>query len=126
MRILLSVADPAIADQIRVGLEAFGDVQVDQDRGVLALAKLRGGEYDALFLALDPAAPDAEELLEKVRGEPTGADVVVVGHEAAFPKLREDKVRGRIFALLAQPLVPVEFFRTVSRLRQKRATARAR
>ena len=67
-----------------------------------------------------------KETSDSVIAEMTGLDIIVIGHEALTAKLREEKVRGRIFALLKQPLDPVEFFRTISRLRQKRAVARAR
>jgi hypothetical protein len=126
MRTLLVAASPVIADQIKVGLAAFGDIRVDEEGAMLALEKLRRFDIDALMLVLDPAAPAISELLEKVRSELTHLDIVVIGHEAMTAKLREEKVRGRIFALLKQPLEPVEFFRTINRLRQKRAAARVR
>ena len=126
MRTLLVAANPVVADQIKVGLAAFGDIRVDEESAVLALDKLRRFDLDAMILALDPTAPEASELLEKVRSEPIGIDIVVLGHEAMTAKLREEKVRGRVFALLKLPLEPVEFFRTINRLRQKRATARVR
>ena len=126
MHVFLAAAHPVLADQIKVGLAAFGDVQVDQESGMLALEKIRRSDVDALILVLDPNAPEQETLLEKVRQDLTGLDIVVIGHEAMTAKLREAQVRGRIFALLKQPLEPVEFFRTVNRLRQKRALARGR
>jgi hypothetical protein len=126
MRVQVVVSNPVLSDQIQVGLAAFGDIRVDQESGMLALEKLRRQESDALIVALDPNAPDQEQLLEKARTDVTALDIVVIGHEAITAKLREDKVRGRIFAVLKQPLEPVEFFRAINRLRQKRATARAR
>jgi len=126
MRLFLAAANPVIADQIKVGLAAFGGIQVDQETGVLALEKIRRTDIDALILVLDPNVPENDELLEKVREEVPTLDIIIVGHEATTTKLREEKVRGRIFALLKNPLEPVEFFRTISRLRQKRATARVR
>lgn len=126
MRIFLAAAGPALADQVQVGLAAFPDIQVEQATGMLALEKIRRTQIDGLVLVLDPAVPENEELLEKVRIDAPGLDIVVIGHEALLAKLREEKVRGRIFAVLKQPLEPVEFFRAINRLRQKRATARAR
>jgi response regulator of citrate/malate metabolism len=126
MRVFLAAASPVVADQIKVGLAAFGDVQVDQESGVLALEKIRRANMDALIVVLDPNVPEHEDLLEKVRVELVGVDIIVIGHEALTAKLREEKVRGRVFALLKQPLEPVEFFRTISRLRQKRQLVRAR
>jgi len=126
MRIFLAAANPMIADQIKVGLAAFGDIDVEQESGLLALEKIRRFDMDALILVLDPNVPEHDALLEKVRVELAGLDIIVIGHEAMTAKLREEKVRGRVFALLKQPLEPVEFFRTVNRLRQKRAIARVR
>ncbi len=126
MRIFLAVTQPVLADQIKVGLAAFGGVQIDQEHGILALEKVRRLDVDALILDLDPNAPEQQELLDKARDEVPGLDVIVICHEAIAVKLREEKVRGRIFALLKDPLIPVDFFRTISRLRQKRATVHSR
>ncbi|MBL8840140.1 MAG: hypothetical protein JNL90_01290 [Planctomycetes bacterium] len=123
MRLFLAVPTPALADQLRVGLAAFGDIEIDAEQGVLALEKIRRADIDGLIIALDPAAPDHDSLVEQVRRDMPQLDVIVVGHDAALAKLREDKVRGRIFALLGLPLEPVDFFRTIRRLRERRAAA---
>jgi hypothetical protein len=125
MRVLIAIADPELADQVSVGLAAFEDIECERESGVLALERVRRQEADALILALDPSAPENQQLLEKVASERSGADVIVLGHEAAIAKLRGDKVRGRVFGLLPVPLEPVEFFRTISRLRRSRTPAPA-
>lgn len=127
MRLFLAVPTPALSDQLRVGLAAFGDIEIDSEQGVLALEKIRRADIDGLIIALDPAAPDHDALVEQVRRDMPQLDVIVVGHDAALAKLREDKVRGRLFALLGLPLDPVDLFRTIRRLRERRAaTTRSR
>lgn len=127
MRLFAAVHQPALADQLRVGLEAFGDIEVDVGSGVLALEKIRCANLDGLLVALDPAVPEHDTLLEQVRREMPQLDVIAIGHEAQLERLRADKVRGRLFALLIQPLEPLEFFRAIRRLRERHASpARAR
>jgi len=125
MRLFLAAHARALFDQIQVGLAAFGDVEIDSEQGVLALEKIRRSEYDGLIVALDPQAPELESLIEQVRRDMPQLDMIVMGHESALTKLKEDKVRGRIFGLLKLPLEPVDFFRTIRRLRERRVPARA-
>jgi len=126
MRILLVIGDPLLRDQVRVGLQAFGDIEIEEADGFLAPDKLRRHELDGLLVGIDPATPENEALLEQVRAESRPTEVIVFGHEAVAERLREDKLRGRIFAFFTAPLDPIEFFRTINRLRQKRAPARVR
>jgi DNA-binding NarL/FixJ family response regulator len=126
MRLLLVLGNSLLRDQVRVGLQAFGDIEIEEADGLLAPDKLRRHELDALLVALDPAAPENEQLLEQVRTESRPTEIIVFGHEAVADRMREDKLRGRIFFFFTQPLDPVEFFRTINRLRQKRTPARAR
>ncbi len=127
MRLFVAVHNAALAAQIRVGLAAFGDIEIDEEQGVLALEKIRRSEIDGLILGLDPTAPECEKLLDQVRIDMPLLDIIVVAHDALLKKLREEKVRGRLFGLLVQPLEPVEFFRTIRRFREKRlAPARSR
>jgi hypothetical protein len=126
MRLFLAIQNRALFDQVQVGLAAFGDVEIDTEQGVLALEKIRRSDIDGLLVALDPAAPEHESLIEQVRRDMPQLDVIVLGHESALAKLKEDKVRGRLFGLLELPLAPVDFFRTIRRLRERRQPARAR
>lgn len=126
MRLLLVIGNSLLRDQVRVGLQAFGDIVIEEADGQLAPDKLRRHEIDALLVSLDPATPENEELLEQLRNEARPTEVVVFGHEAIADKMREERLRGRIFSFFLSPLDPVEFFRTVNRLRQKRSPARSR
>ena len=126
MRILLVIGDPVLRDQVRVGLQAFGDIEIEEADGFLAPDKLRRHELDGLLVGIDPSTPENEALLEQVRTESRPTEIIVFGHEAVADRLREDKLRGRIFSFFTHPLDPIEFFRTIGRLRQKRAPARAR
>ncbi|MSR45795.1 MAG: hypothetical protein EXS13_01790 [Planctomycetes bacterium] len=127
MRLFLAIHSHELLDQVKVGLAAFGDIVVDEELGVLALEKIRQSEIDGLIVALDPAVPEHESLIEQVRRDMPQLDVIVIGHESAIAKLKADKVRGRVFALQRLPLEPVDFFRTIRRLRERRASpARAR
>ena len=126
MRLLLVIGNSLLRDQVRVGLQAFGDIVIEEADGQLAPDKLRRHELDALLVDIDPATPENEQLLEQLRNESRPTEVVVFGHEAIADRMREEKLRGRIFSFFQQPLDPVEFFRTINRLRQKRAPARQR
>lgn len=126
MRLLLVIGDPVLRDQVRVGLQAFGDIEVEEADGLLAPDKLRRLELDALLVGIDPATPENEALLEQLRAEQRATEIVVFGHEAIADRLKEDKLRGRIFSFFTSPLDPIEFFRTINRLRKKGAPARAR
>jgi DNA-binding NarL/FixJ family response regulator len=126
MRLLLVIGNSLLRDQVRVGLQAFGDIVIEEADGQLAPDKLRRHELDALLVDIDPATPENEQLLEQLRNESRPTEVVVFGHEAIADRMREEKLRGRIFSFFQQPLDPVEFFRTINRLRQKRTPARQR
>lgn len=127
MRLFLAVHSRELQDQVKVALAAFGDIEVAEEVGVLALEKIRNAEIDGLIVALAPEVPEHETLIEQVRREMPQLDVIVIGHDAVIAKLKADKVRGRVFALQKQPLEPVDFFRTIRRLRERRpAPARAR
>ena len=126
MRLLLVIGNSLLRDQIRVGLQAFGDVQIEEADGQLAPDKLRRHEIDGLLVSIDAASPEHEQLLEQLRNESRPTEVVVFGTESIADKMREEKLRGRIFSFFMPPLDPVEFFRTINRLRQKRSPARSR
>lgn len=126
MRVLLVIGDPHLRDQVTVGLEAFKDIAVEVAEGLLALDKLRRTELDAVLIELGPSAPENEQLLEQFRAEALAGELILVGHDALTDRLREEKLRGKVFSFFTQPLDPVDFFRTINRLRQKRAPARAR
>jgi DNA-binding NarL/FixJ family response regulator len=126
MRLLLVIGNSLLRDQVRVGLMAFGDIVIEEADGQLAPDKLRRHELDALLVDIDPATPENETLLEQLRNESRPTEVVVFGHEAIADRMREEKLRGRIFSFFQQPLDPVEFFRTINRLRQKRTPVRSR
>ena len=126
MRLLMVIGNSLLRDQVRVGLQAFGDIVIEEADGQLAPDKLRRHELDALLVDIDPASPENEHLLEQLRNESRPTEVVVFGHEAIADRMREEKLRGRIFSFFQQPLDPVEFFRTINRLRQKRTPARSR
>jgi hypothetical protein len=123
MRLFLALPSAELRDQVRVALEAFGDIEVDEEVGILALEKIRGSEVDALLVALDPAVPEHDTLIEQVRSDLPQVDLIVLGHDAAIAKLQTDKVRGRLFALQKLPLETVDFFRTIRRLRERRSAA---
>jgi DNA-binding NarL/FixJ family response regulator len=126
MRILLVIGNSLLRDQVKVGLQAFGDIEIEEADGVLAPDKVRRHELDAVLVSLEPEAPENEQLLEQIRSEAHPTEIIVFGQEAAATRLREDKLRGRIFSFFTEPLDPVEFFRTISRLRQKRTPVRSR
>jgi len=126
MRMLLVIGNSLLRDQVRVGLQAFGDIEIEEADGTMAPDKVRRHELDAVLVSLDPDAPENEQLLEQIRTESHPTEIVVFGHEAVANRLREDKLRGRIFSFFTQPLDPVEFFRTINRLRQRRTPLRSR
>ncbi|MBM4015766.1 MAG: hypothetical protein FJ293_12490 [Planctomycetes bacterium] len=127
MRLFLALPAPELRGQVKVALEAFGDLEVDEEVGVLALEKIRRSEVDALLVGLDPAVPEHDALIDQVRNDLPQVDLIVLGHDAAIAKLKNDKVRGRVFALQKLPLEPVDFFRTIRRLRERHvAAARSR
>ena len=127
MRFFLAIANPIVADQVKVGLSAFGSTQIDQGQGLLALDKIRRSDLDGILISLEPGATENDELFERLRSNPVDAELVLIAGEAYAARLREDKLRGHIFAFLKQPFEAVEFFRTISRLKQKRiATTRVR
>lgn len=123
---LLVIKDPLLAGQVEVGLEAFGDLEVERENGLLALEKMRSGEFDAVLVALDPSAPENQDFFERARLEAADRALVVFGHEALLRKLRDEKERESLFALLSTPLDPVELFRAIHRLRHRRVATRAR
>ncbi len=124
MKVLVAEKDPVLRDQVIMGLNAFADMEVHEASGLMALDRIRHGEYNVLVLGLGLGADDPGfDLLDRLRSDDLEIDIVVVATEGIISQLREEKARGRIFAFLVNPLDPVEFFRTLARLIHRREPA---
>ncbi len=119
MKVLLAELDAEIQDQIHVGLEAFGDISADSARGVMALDRVRRCDYDCVFIGVGGGNDPGQELFERARDEHPELPIVIVANETSMRKFKGEKVRGKIAASLLTPLVPVEFYRMVGRLRSR-------
>ena len=124
MRILVVIDEAQYRDQVEVGLRAFADLDVDFASGTAALEKAQARDYDAILIHWSASSSEGRELFEKLREENVDQEFLIAAHEQAIKKLREQRVRGRIFALLHDPIDAVEFFRAIGRLQSRQPARR--
>ena len=120
MEILLVERDRYIRDQVKVGLQQFPEFTVTWGEGYAAINELRQREYDAIFLGLPTNHQEAKQVLEHLRSIDRMTDLVIVANERLCRDMSREKARFNIASFVPTPLNAVEFFRTVSRLRERR------
>lgn len=126
MKVLLAVNNPALLDQLRVGLRAFGDLSVECATGVAIFDLVRRVDYGFMILEIEHVTREEIEPLEKLHLASPDLEVLVAGSEPVIHHLKEDRLRGKVYGFLRTPLDAVEFFRAVSRLRQHLETSAPR
>ncbi|MFO0985464.1 MAG: hypothetical protein U1E76_27655 [Planctomycetota bacterium] len=125
MRILVAEADKVVRDQIVVALENFGNIEADVATGIEAIELARKKEYHCLFVGLDPGDSGSRDLIDVLRQSAPQRELILLATESQTKKLSQNRNEARIFSVLKKPLVPLEFYRTVSRLRKRLRTAGA-
>ena len=115
MKVLVSVEDKVLEDQIRVGLEAFEGLQSDYATGLDLLDRVRRCEFAFLLLELESCTQDGLQRLEQVHTFNPELEVVIIASDSVIRRLKEERARGKIFGFMRNPLVAVEFFRGMTR-----------
>lgn len=119
MRVLVAEADKVVRDHVVVGLENFGTIETEIATGIEAIELARKKEYHCLFVGLNAEDPASRELLDSLRQTAPQSELILLAAEGQAKKLSQSRNEARIFSVLKKPLVPLEFYRTVSRLKKR-------
>jgi CheY-like chemotaxis protein len=133
--VLVAEVDKVIRDQVLVGLESFGDIETDAATGLEALELVRKREFDCIFVGFNQSDTSGQDFLDKLKTMNPQTELILLAPEAHAKRLSQDNNgsrppprqprawrsgwRLRIFSVLRKPLVPLEFYRTVGRLRKR-------
>jgi len=115
MKVLVSVDDAVVKDQIQVGLEAFESLEVEFDQGVMVLDRIRRCDYGFLILSIRQARKEEIEFLDRITEANGELELLVAAPANVIKRVKEERPRGQIFGFIETPLQAVDFFRAVSR-----------
>ncbi|MCA8944411.1 MAG: response regulator [Planctomycetes bacterium] len=121
MEIYVVERNKLVRDRIVVGLQQFPEFIVTCGTGYAAIEEIRQRDYEVVFLGVpDLGNSEGMQLLEKLRDLGRPIDIVVTTQEAQLRDLAKQKAKYNISAVMAAPIDPADFFRVVSRLRERR------
>jgi CheY-like chemotaxis protein len=138
VRVLVAEVDKVIRDQVLVGLESFADIETDAATGVEALDLVRKRDFQCIFVGFNQSDTSGQDFLDKLKSMNPQTELILLAPEAHARRLSQDHTgsrpaprhprawrsgwRLRVFSVLRKPLVPLEFYRTVGRLRKRLRT----
>ncbi len=123
MKTLLFIDDPLLRDQLRAGFASSSEFDVvvsSFPRGLHLLGNSDGtkpGNWDWVWVQLHDS--NQEATLKSIRERNKEALIVVLGEQKFWEHLTTLKEEWKIAGFLSLPMDPVEFFRTVGRLRSR-------
>lgn len=115
MEVLLLESDPLVRDLVKIGLQQCAQSTVTLGKGFAGLAELRTKHFDCVFVGLPSAAPEALQLLERLRALDQAVEVFVLAPADAVKKLAATKAQFGVHAILSTPLQERELFSLVGR-----------
>ncbi len=126
MDILLVESDHLIRDQIKVGLQQFSEFSVTWGESYPGINLVRMNTFNYVFVGIHTQDHDGLRLLRHMRSFDKRTDVIVVTSQRAARDLAKEKNRLGIYAFLTTPIDVTDFFRLVSRLRERTTKQRPR
>ena len=126
---LLVAGDRQVRDVVKVGLDQTGAFALDLAEDVWAIEMVKSRRYQVVIADSTLAdGADGLDFLTEVREALPEAELLLVARGKAGGRLASrDKQKLGVYAAIAFPVDPVEFFRTLGRLldRLNHATAKA-
>ncbi|MCC6672872.1 MAG: response regulator [Planctomycetes bacterium] len=121
MDILLIERDHLVRDQVKVGLQQFPEFTVACGEGYAAVNELRQKHFDCVFLGVNTEDKEGLKLLKHLRSFERSVEVVVMTSARNAKDMARDKSKMNIGSFLTTPIEAPEFFRLVSRMRDRKA-----
>ncbi|MEW6745033.1 MAG: hypothetical protein AB1486_19950 [Planctomycetota bacterium] len=119
LRVLVAEAGTAVRDHIVAGLRVFDGITADLAQGPEILDLAARKDYDFVVYGIATSDPQELQLLEQLLAMEKGPDLLVVARDAIAKKLASERPSPRIFSTIRRPIEPLQFYRTVSRLRRR-------
>jgi DNA-binding NtrC family response regulator len=120
MEVLLVEKDPLIRDQVKVGLQQFGEFHVTVGNGHAGVSEARGKVFDCVFLGVDPREKDTLKLLNYLRSFDKTTELFVLTEQRNIKDMAVDKTKYDIHSFVQKPLVEREFFGLLGRFLERR------
>lgn len=120
MEVLLVEKDPLIRDQVKVGLQQFGEFHVTVGSGHAGVSEARGRVFDCVFLGVDPRQKETLKLLHHLRSFDTTTELFVLTAARNVRDMALDKSKYDIHSFVQTPIVVKEFFGLLGRFLERR------
>jgi len=125
MDVLLVAKDPLVRDQVKVGLQQFGELNVTVGHGHAGVSQARSKRFDCVFLGVDPREKDTVKLLQHLRSFDQQAVLFVLTAPRNVKDMAGDKAKYRVHSFVPTPVVVKDFFGMFSRYLERRSEGRA-
>ena len=123
MDVLLVETDRLVRDLIKVGLQQFPEFTVTCGQGYAAINEMRQRPYDVVFVGCDNGEGQCMLLLQHLRAFDRSTEVVVVCGQRTAREMHAEKSRLNVMSFVQTPVVELEFFRLLARLRSRQTAA---
>ncbi|MHC4942030.1 MAG: response regulator [Planctomycetota bacterium] len=117
MNVIVAEDDKITRDHAVVGLENFGNFDVDVAQGMSAVDMLSQKDYDIALVGINPGDPAGPDLLEDIRARNIKLDIVVMAGDIIAKNMSREKIHSNIFAFINKPIDPQHFHQTINRLK---------
>ena len=119
MEILLIEPDKVTRSHIKVGLEYVPGINVDVGETFLGINKARQKKYDYIIIGHEPDEFDGLNQVQMLREFDKDTDVIVVTTQKFSKQVAVEKTRLHIYSTILKPIDVREFFRLVSRMKER-------
>lgn len=119
MQILVIESDHLIRDTVKVGLQQFPEFSVICGEGYAGINLIRQRDFDAVILGLPPDHREGRRMIEHLREVRPDLDLIVMAPDRMVKDVAADKQRYDIWSILGTPIDVTDFFRLVSRVRER-------
>ena len=116
MRALVAESNPTLRDQVVVGLEMIGGIEIETAERDHTIDLLTKKNYDFLVFGLVATSKESFELLDTLQLLEEAPQIIVLAPEAAAKKVSINRQGSRLFSTVRVPIEPLEFYKTLSRL----------
>ncbi len=126
MNVLLIESDKIVRDQIKVGLECIQEITVEIADGFSAVNRARQASFDYIMIGHDPDQQDGLTEVHNLREFDLETSVILITPARQAKNLSKERTRLNIYSCLNRPINERDFFRLVTRMRERVAGADVR
>jgi len=119
MQILLVESDHLVRDQVKVGLQQFPEFAVTCGEGYAGINLIRQRDFDAVILGMPADVREGRRMIEHLRAVRPSLDLILIAPERMAKDFGADKQRFDVWSILTTPINVTDFFRLVSRVRER-------